>query len=231
MEREVRPELLDELPAVDPRAARARQDLKRVNVLMGHAPLMVQALSSGAIGPEPKRLVELGAGDGSFLLRVARQLGSRWRGTRVRLVDRASIVAPETTQAFQAEGWQVDLAQADVMEWLNSSHGWGSDAMLANLFLHHFSQPQLRQIFGAAASLTRLFIAIEPRRSARSLFFSQLLWLVGCSQVTRHDARVSVRAGFAGRELAAVWPQNGSWDIDERAVGAFSHLFIARCRE
>jgi hypothetical protein len=46
--------------------------------------------------------------------------------------------------------------------------------------------------------------------------------------VTRHDAVVSIRAGFAGREICELWPDRKSWDLTEQNAGLFSHLFIAR---
>jgi hypothetical protein len=45
--------------------------------------------------------------------------------------------------------------------------------------------------------------------------------------VTRHDAVVSVRAGFADRELSALWPSGMTWTLRERARGLFSHCFVA----
>ena len=108
--------------------------------------------------------------------------------------------------------------------------------MTANLFLHHFPEAQLAELLRAAARLARVFIAVEPRRSARVLFFSRLLGLIGCNQVTRHDAPISVRAGFAGHELSRLWPAGQGWSLQERPAGWFSHLFIAqreginRCR-
>jgi hypothetical protein len=45
--------------------------------------------------------------------------------------------------------------------------------------------------------------------------------------VTRHDAVLSVRAGFAGRELSALWPSADGWKLEERRAGLFSHLFVA----
>jgi hypothetical protein len=46
--------------------------------------------------------------------------------------------------------------------------------------------------------------------------------------VTRHDAVVSVRAGFSGRELSQLWPRAPGWRLDERPQAPFSHLFTAR---
>jgi hypothetical protein len=60
--------------------------------------------------------------------------------------------------------------------------------------------------------------------------FSRLLWAIGCNSVTRHDAAVSVGAGFAGSELAALWPPApaGRWNLVEESAGLFSHLFMAK---
>jgi hypothetical protein len=57
------------------------------------------------------------------------------------------------------------------------------------------------------------------------------MWLIGCGPVTRHDGRISVRAGFAGSELSTLWPDKQNWELVERRVGLFSHLFIARRKD
>jgi len=59
----------------------------------------------------------------------------------------------------------------------------------------------------------------------------RLLWLIGCGPVTRHDGRISIRAGFAGSELSALWPDKKNWELVERPVGLFSHLFTARRKD
>ncbi len=231
MERRVAPELLDELAAADPRAVRARRDLQRMNALMGHAAIMTRTLRSLCGPSRPQRLVELGAGDGTFLLRVARLLGAAWRGTSVLLLDRLSLVARETRRGFEACGWRVEAVEAEASAWLERSDAHGCDAMLANLFLHHFTAGQLRAMLTTAARQTKTFIALEPRRSGTGLFCSRLLWAVGCSFVTRYDARVSVRAGFAGRELSQVWPALAGWRLEEHPLGSFSHRFVAQRKE
>jgi hypothetical protein len=52
--------------------------------------------------------------------------------------------------------------------------------------------------------------------------------MIGCNDVTRHDAIVSVRAGFKNRELSELWPAGGAWILHEHAYGLFSHYFVAR---
>jgi hypothetical protein len=46
--------------------------------------------------------------------------------------------------------------------------------------------------------------------------------------VTRHDAAISVRAGFSGGELSSAWPVAPGWSLMERSAPPFSHLFVAR---
>jgi len=227
----VEPEWLDALPPDDPTAVRSRRDLQRVNAWMGHCGIMARALRSTCPGQVVQRIVELGAGDGSFLLCVARRLASGWQGTRAVLLDRLNIVSPDTRRGFEALGWRAEVLEREVLAWLERPAAPNCDTMLANLFLHHFPEAQLAGLLRAAARQTRVFIAVEPRRSQRSLLFSRLLWLIGCNDVTRHDAPASVRAGFAGRELSQLWPAGPSWTLQERPAGWFSHLFVAQRRE
>src|SRR5947208_17107735 len=92
MQRFVEPELLDTLPADDPGAVGSRRDLQRLNAWMGHGQIMARALRSALDGAAPQQLVELGAGDGEFMLRLARRLSPRWPGVRVTLVDQKETV-------------------------------------------------------------------------------------------------------------------------------------------
>ncbi len=85
MKRRVTRELLDELPPADSRAVRSRDDLLRVNAWMGNQGIMARALRSSYPGRRARRIIELGAGDGRFLLRVARRLVPDWQGTGSRV--------------------------------------------------------------------------------------------------------------------------------------------------
>jgi len=76
------------------------------------------------------------------------------------------------------------------------------DVVLANLFLHHFENEKLKGLCGLLANKTDLFVACETRRSRLSLTACHFLGLIGCNAITRHDAMVSVRAGFVEDELS-----------------------------
>ena len=85
---------------------------------------------------------------------------------------------------------------------------------------------QNRDAIGAAADT---FVCCEPRRARLALVGSRLLGLIGCNAVTRHDALISVHAGFRGTELSDAWRAacGDGWTLEERAAGPFSHVFGA----
>jgi hypothetical protein len=196
--RSLEPEWLDDLPPDDPRAIRSRNDLRRVNAIMGNARVIARQLG------EARRVADLGGGDGSLMRAVERKLG---RKLDITIVDR--------------------IAGIEVFEFLDAP-GEPLDAIVANLFLHHLAEHDLRRLFCLAALRAPLFVACEPRRSRLALGASHLLGLIGCNNVTRHDAVISVRAGFSGAELSRVWPAAQSWTLTEKLAPPFSHLFVAR---
>jgi len=221
----VEPEILDGLAEKDPRAIAARRDLVLVNRLMFQQAIMARLLD-GHVASPPRRILEIGAGDGAFMLGVARRLAPRWPSVELTLLDRAELVAQERLAAFDELGWRVNTVTADVFDWLHSAGDARFDAVTANLFLHHFTDADLARLFSALRPLAPVFIAAEPRRSGFAHTASHLLWAVCAGDVTRHDAPASVRAGFRGSELSVLWPAKSD-RLDERRAGLFTHVFAA----
>jgi hypothetical protein len=222
MNRRVEPEWLDTLPPQDPRAQRSRRELKRVNALMANASIVADCLEAA-----PLSIADLGAGDGRFAVRLARAIAPAPAGARMWLVDRQRIVEPATLGELEALGWRAEAVEADVFDWLTQREAPVA-AIVANLFLHHFDDAALARLLALAARRTRRFVACEPRRSAIAATGARLLGAIGCGEVTRHDAVLSVRAGFTGSELTALWPREPGWIVEEEARGLFSHAFAAR---
>ena len=223
--RRLEPEWLDELPPDDPRAMRSRRDLKRINGWMLQTGIMARLLRANC--KPPQRFIELGTGDGSFMLAVARRLAKHWPSVSLSFVDRQDIVTPDTHAAFRNLGWRSQSVTADVFDYL-ARPGERADIVTANLFLHHFEDDDLRRLLAGVAATTSCFIACEPLRSPRALWGSRMLFVIGCNDVSRHDAVVSVRAGFRERELSALWPQKPGWWLQESAALPFTHTFVAR---
>jgi hypothetical protein len=223
MQRIVKPEILDELPPEDPRAVHSRKDLNRINRIMGHAGLISAHLRESH-EPVPLRILELGAGDGKFLLSVLRKLGLAATGGEATLLDRQMLLTHDTQAEYAAIKWNVQVIQTNALDWL-TLQTW--DLIVCNLFLHHFKEPDLRQILQTSLLISPWIIACEPRRSPNSLRAASLLWALGCNSVTRHDAHVSIRAGFHGREISQL-VDNPAFILREKEVGMFTHWFEAR---
>jgi hypothetical protein len=226
--RQVQREWLDDLPADDPRAIQSRRDLTRVNAWMLQPSIMARMLLTHHPAQAPRTILDLGAGDGTFMLRVAGLLANRWSNVTVVMIDQQDIVSQATRDGFDALRWGVWTATGDIFDMLERPGFPDFDVVTANLFLHHFAQPQLGRLLGCVARRAPLFVACEPRRAPLPLSASRLLWMIGCNDVSRHDAVVSVQAGFNGRELSAVWPEQDRWELHEHAARLFTHCFIAR---
>lgn len=221
MERIVEPEWLDRLPAGDASAERSRSDLRRLNLIMRHASVIERELRRN---PVTKRICDIGCGDGTLMLCVARQL--RWRDVHLTLLDRQPVVTAGTLRQFEAIGWHVKIAEHDVAAAMQAEARF--DVIIANLFLHHFEGNALKRLLCNLSERCRVFVAVEPRRAQLGLLAAACTGAVACGPVTRHDAIVSVRAGFRDREISALWPVDNRWTLTEKPSGLFSHLFAAR---
>jgi hypothetical protein len=173
------------------------------------------------------RILELGAGDASLLLRLARALPA-WRGVALTVLDRHDVISEADRRAYERLGWNLTVECVNVVDWASGPGIQRFDLCLANLFLHHFDTELLRTLLSAVAAQTDAFIACEPRRSGFARFASRLVALLGANAITRHDAVVSVDAGFTDHELSALWPDaRDEWRCTEYAAPPFTHCFTA----
>lgn len=237
--RTVAAETLDGLAADDPQAMRSRRDLRRVHRVMRTRTTVLHALQGMTAlhhRPEPLRVLELGAGDGSLMLGVARALAPEWPTVELTLLDAQPLIHRDTIKDYAALGWTAVPQVGDVFDWVagdtdrmrsgRPAQCW--DLILCNLFLHHFEGAQLAQLLDAIAARSTLFFACEPRRERLAVLGSHLVGAIGANSVTREDAVLSVHAGFRGKELSALWPgPAAAWQVQEYSAGFFSHCFRA----
>jgi hypothetical protein len=220
--RHLEPELLDGLPADDPRAIASRRDLIRINALMFQARFMASLMRVNVQTP-PLRILEIGAGDGKFMLAVARLMARRWPNVEIVMVDRIGLIGKDVCNAFAKFGWRVQPVTADIFDWTGDRP---FDLVCANLILHHFDDTRLLELFSRIMTMAPLLVATEPLRGKIPLVATRLLPLIGACAVTLNDAAQSVRAGFRGTELSQLWELAGGAPVIEGRRGLFTQAFV-----
>ncbi len=184
MKRLVAPEILDSLPAEDPRAVRSRRDLRLINRFMrGEAWILSQLAQLN-----PTQVVELGAGEGWLVDAVKRRFPSA-QVVGVDLVSR-----PSTVQSG------VEWHAGDIFAY----EGFDADTVVvANLFVHHLSEADLRRLAEKLSGVRAILFA-EPYRGRIPMGMGRVLFPF-INEVTRHDMLMSIQAGFRAGELGAVF--------------------------
>ena len=220
--RHLETELLDGLPADDPRAIASRRDLVWINALMFQARFMASLLRAN-VQTQPLRILEIGAGDGKFMLTVARLMARRWPKVEIVMVDRIDLIGKDVCNAFAKFGWRAQPVAADIFEWTGDRP---FDLVCANLILHHFDDTRLLELFSRIMTMAPVLVATEPLRGKVPLVATRLLPLIGACAVTLNDAAQSVRAGFRGTELSQLWQASGGAPMIEGRRGLFTQAFV-----
>ena len=127
--RVVVPEILDSLPPDDPRAVRSRRDLRWIDCYLGNSRWIVRELKSRIFGPA--RIIEIGAGGGWLCQSVHAALPAS-RVTGLDLVPRPSELPPA-----------IDWKCGNFFETLGDT---GAEVCIGSLILHHFTDPELREL-------------------------------------------------------------------------------------
>lgn len=193
---------------------------------MGNPRYLIHLLEPALRNGNSPTIAEIGGGDGWVMLRVAQHYANIPIGPHLELVDRQILLDPETADGFAAVGWTVRAVESDVFEWLRKTSP--VDVLVANLFLHHFQDAELVDLFGKLALKAKLVVVCEPRRLPFPRLAIASMFLIGANSVTRHDGLLSIRAGFRGQELTALWPEKRGWELEEYEAGLASHCFRAR---
>ena len=190
--------------------------------------ILRDAIDSLQMARPPRNILELGAGDGSLMLRFARSSHTAWRDVRVTFLDRQDVIDAETCRRFRQLGWDAQVLRSDALDWAQAPAEQHYDLGVTTLFLHHFESHALERLLRAIAGCCRTFIALEPRRNSIAWIGSHLLGVLGANEVTREDGVTSVVAGFASDELSSLWPCDApGWGLREYFAWPFTHCFVA----
>jgi len=213
----VEPEILDELVPTDPDAVRSRRDLCMINSLMGGQKWIakqiqqIQEVCKLAKMGKVTRIVELGAGDGM----LSQQLKGLFPDCEVVAVD--LISRPESVRG------DVVWEKVNVMEYGGFDE---NTVVVANLFIHHLQEDELR-LLGGRLSSVRAVVLAEPHRKASAIFMGRMIFPI-INHVTRHDMITSIRAGFIKGEVSVLLGEGFEWRESTGLLGGIRMMGVRR---
>jgi ubiquinone/menaquinone biosynthesis C-methylase UbiE len=193
------PEKLDEPSLPFEEAERSLSDLGRVNrLLLGALPLKRALLPRLGRWSEPRRVLDLGTGTGEIAVDLARSAARRGAPLKVIGLDlklRHLVIGRRAgSKQHRVVGDATALPFRDgVFEWSFST-----------LFFHHFESESNHRILAEMRRVSRAGAAVvdlRPSRLATRLLLL-LLRLIGASEVTRHDGRVSFERSWSVADVA-----------------------------
>jgi hypothetical protein len=212
MSRIVHAELLDSLPHDHPDARDNRRDLCLINAVMGNHRWLARTLQAHASSGSPG--LELGAGMGELARRLRR---NGWP------VDGLDVCPAPATWPPEARWHRADLRTFTGFD--------DYEVVYGNLIFHQFSASELQAVGNRMQTRAQLILACEPARHRQSQWMFRLFApLIGANHVSRHDANVSIAAGFRGDELPGLLglePERWTWRCTTTLLGAY-HLIAWR---
>lgn len=209
-------ELLETYPDDHPDAITGREDLLLVNAVMGNHRWMESMLRQHY---QPGwKVTEIGAGDGALSRRFVE--AGICEASCLHAFDLAGQPASWPREAVWTQG---DLFQQPLPD---------SEVLIANLFLHHFTDEQLREIGRRVPPRTQIILAAEPERrwmhTVMGRFFS---WLAELHPITQFDMQVSIRAGFRDDELPrslGLDERDWQWQCKATPLGGYRLMAVRR---
>lgn len=230
--RVVTPELMDD-PGVDRDVLdRSLGYIRLVNRVLGGRSALLGSLRRWA-GDWPKdrpiRLLDVGTGSADLPLAAVQWASGRGLDLRVTGIDIHETtldLAREHLQATDPEAAsRIELVQADAGELAERFEPKSFDCVHAGLFLHHLSEIRVLTVLRVMDRLARCAVVWNDLVRTRVGYAAIHLLTIGQPEIIRHDARVSVRAGFTRRE-AMDFAHRVGLERPDYAWNPLTHRFV-----
>jgi hypothetical protein len=190
----IKPELMDDAPEAE--VVPCLRDLVRINRWFGGHGVLLRMLSSVVRPADEFTLLDVGAATGD----TAAAIAGTFPGARVISLDRDFFhVSNGRGNRICGDGFRLPFRSHAV------------DFVFCSLFLHHFEEERIVEFFREAARVARRAVLISDleRRLAPYVFLPATRWLFRWCDLTLHDGRISVAAGFRRGELLRLAKQAG----------------------
>jgi SAM-dependent methyltransferase len=208
-QRFIAPEMLDHAP---PEVARASlRDLERVNRLLGGYLVVRRMFARLVEAGESFSVLDVGAASGDMGAAITRS----FPGARVTSLDyKADHLVQAADPKLVADAFHLPFRPASF------------DYVFSSLFLHHFTNEQVAELFVSFRSVARrAVLAIDLDRGPLAYYFlPSTRWLFGWQAITINDGQISVAAAFKREELLALAARAGLGRADVRVHRPWARL-------
>lgn len=224
MKRRRTPELMDD-PNVDrAELARSLAYIRDINRRFGGQAALLEALERWSAGwAGPVSLLDVATGSADLPLAAVAWARSRGHDLRVTGLDLHEGTLAEARRLTEGEP-RITLERGDALR-LVERYGPGSfDYVHAGLFLHHLDDPDILTVLRGMWTLARRGVIWNDLVRSRVGVAVITLMTIGRPRIIRHDARVSVRAGFT-RDEALDLAVRAGWRGAEYRWDLFTHRF------
>lgn len=203
MQRVLTPELMDDPRVAEPELRSALGYLRFINRFLGGTRALMRHLAPWSRRwprERPISVLDLGTGSADVPLAACRWARARGLNMRVTAIDTHEATLRVARERASAEPW-VKIEACDARGAL-ARFGCGSfDYVHAGLFLHHLTDAEVLRVLADMGRLCRAGLVWNDLR--RSMLHRALVGaaVIGQKRIARHDARVSVEAGFTRGEV------------------------------
>lgn len=208
--RRLTPELMDDPGVARDELARSLAYIRGVNRWLGGSRALLRHLARWSAGWKPGEIITLlDIATGSADIPIAVRRWALRRGFDVRITG---IDLHETTLAIARErvdaasradariGAGITLVRADARRLVEEFGAASFDYAHASLFLHHLPDIEVMTVLRIMDRVSRRGVVWNDLVRSRLHRALAAMLTVGASSIVKHDARVSVEAGFTKRE-------------------------------
>lgn len=237
MLRRLTPELMDD-PGVD------RADLDRalgfirvVNRRLGGVSALIGWLSVWSrVWPKDRPIWLLDIATGSADLPIAAVRWARTRGydlrvTAIDLHETTLDLAREQVALYPDLADAITIERVDALKLMDRYKPGAFDYVHAGMFLHHLKWMQIMTVLRIMDRLARVGLVWNDLIRSRIAHGAIRVMTIGQPAITRHDARVSVEAGFSKAEVLDVARRVGIERPRYRASFLSQRFTLTSCRE
>lgn len=200
------------------------QEIDRINRFMGVYEALFQTLVrvSKEHAHKPLRILECGSGSGASMVAILKKAQKHhlsWEWTAVDVDPLACALAKEKLAKAGLSN-QARVMQ-DKAERVLATQG-PFDVLVGSLFLHHLSNSEILELWTCARSHLRLGMIWDDleRRPLSFYGFRLLSFVLGLSEVSRHDGALSILRSFKRNDWIFMAENSGwnSWELKKKAL-------------